>query len=728
MQARMLVMQSPVREEAGVAYAQKLCRRLYDGGKFARCQLGVEWITASLASLNDVAKRVSKEVTTWIAFSDNDRRLNKEMTVALVNSRVLQLNSPDYVREMSKLLDMGRNVPAVDFIVGLLNHSLVEKRAIATGDCVGLLETLTKIAQASRGKPHEGVIRLLEEARNLARSGAQAVPQPGVDAKAKQMLAGAAPPQVGVPGKGKETPDPPGLRDQVQFALEKWVLQIQSNDDRGVLQFMQSLLDQGWLKGDDITDRFFRISVEVCADRCTQQLSDASMQGIAYVQIDALSKLVLMLVRYLDEWNRSTTLTKQSLLNKALATTVKVMHAHHAERKAGFNQKPFHRLMTRLLLDLTDAMPEAMIFSFADALQACQPRLVSGFSFAWLELVSHRSLMPRLLHAKASKGWTAFHRLIISLCKYMEPYLRNTEMPEPIKLLYKGTLRVLLVLLHDFPEFLCEYHFSFCDAIPPSCIQLRNLILSAFPRHMVLPDPFTPQLNIDLLPEITKPPAILSPFTQALAASPLRPELDKFLKGRGSNGFLASLQQHLLLSSQAETAAAGTRYNTPLINSLVLHTAAHAISQNAAAGGAQGGKSALTSGPSMEVFRKLCRDLDTEGRYLMLNAIANQLRFPNSHTHYFSCVLLALFQQSADHQIEREQITRVLIERLIVNKPHPWGLLITFIELIKNPTYDFWNHSFVRSSREIEQLFQSVARFCLTQHSGGQGGAAGEEA
>lgn len=34
-------------------------------------------------------------------------------------------------------------------------------------------------------------------------------------------------------------------------------------------------------------------------------------------------------------------------------------------------------------------------------------------------------------------------------------------------------------------------------------------------------------------------------------------------------------------------------------------------------------------------------------------------------------------------EIIQEQITRVLLERLIVNRPHPWGLLITFIELIK---------------------------------------------
>jgi CCR4-NOT transcription complex subunit 1 len=32
--------------------------------------------------------------------------------------------------------------------------------------------------------------------------------------------------------------------------------------------------------------------------------------------------------------------------------------------------------------------------------------------------------------------------------------------------------------------------------VPPSCIQMRNLILSAFPRNMRLPDPFTPNLKV----------------------------------------------------------------------------------------------------------------------------------------------------------------------------------------------------------------------------------------
>ena len=58
-------------------------------------------------------------------------------------------------------------------------------------------------------------------------------------------------------------------------------------------------------------------------------------------------------------------------------------------------------------------------------------------------------------------------------------------------------------------------------------------------------------------------------------------------------------------------------------------------------------------------------------------------------------------------------MTRVLLERLIVNRPHPWGLLITFIELIKNPRYAFWSHAFTRVAPEIERLFESVARSCM---------------
>jgi CCR4-NOT transcription complex subunit 1 len=238
---------------------------------------------------------------------------------------------------------------------------------------------------------------------------------------------------------------------------------------------------------------------------------------------------------------------------------------------------------------------------------------------------------------------------------------------------------------------------------------MRNLVLSAFPRAMRLPDPFTPNLKVDLLPEVAQAPRF-SPPADALLPAPLRAEVDALLEGRGPPGAAAAagLRQRLLLPA-ADALASGTRYNAPLLNALVFYAGARAAEAGAPAPGAP----PPTAGtPAMELFASLLRDLDSEGRYLLVNALANHLRYPNAHTHYFSCVVLGLFE-GAGSEVAQEQVTRVLLERLIVNRPHPWGLLITFIELIKNPRFQFWDHAFVKAAPEIERLFESVARSCV---------------
>ena len=192
----------------------------------------------------------------------------------------------------------------------------------------------------------------------------------------------------------------------------------------------------------------------------------------------------------------------------------------------------------------------------------------------------------------------------------------------------------------------------------------------------------------------------------AFRSSQLRADLDAYLKTRASPNFVATLRQRLTLDARAAKAA-GTQYNVPLLNAVVLYVGVQAIAANR-----KDAASPVTHSASMEVFQRLAAELDTEGRYLFLNAVANQLRYPNCHTHYFSCVLLYLFAE-AGSEVVQEQITRVLLERLIVNRPHPWGLLITFIELIKNPRYNFWGHSFTRCAPDIERLFESVARSCI---------------
>jgi CCR4-NOT transcription complex subunit 1 len=130
----------------------------------------------------------------------------------------------------------------------------------------------------------------------------------------------------------------------------------------------------------------------------------------------------------------------------------------------------------------------------------------------------------------------------------------------------------------------------------------------------------------------------------------------------------------------------------------------------------------------------------------MLSVIADQLRFPSAHTLFFISFLLHLFSTSnssppplptntnsntngsSTEEIENsdrdnqdqtqtqtrsglpERISRVLLERVIVHKPHPWGLLVAFIELLENEEYGFWKQPFIRAEEEIFMLFVRAQR------------------
>lgn len=449
-----------------------------------------------------------------------------------------------------------------------------------------------------------------------------------------------------------------------------------------------------------------------------QQLSGsatADERATAYRSVDALVKLVLLLLKGYYADGADATALRLGLLGAAVTSFVQALVGDHDAADAGFDQRPYYHLFAALFEEVSrPAEPAALddvqlriLFAFSNGFLLLSPQRAPGFVFAWLELVSRKHFMPKLLAFKPPhQAWTVFEKILLELFKFLEPHLRHAQLSDAMRRLYKGSLRVLLVLLHDFPEFLCEHHFALCDVLPPACVQMRNLILSAFPRTMRLLDPFTPHLKVDLLPEIAHPPRLSGNFAAALTAAhggALKQLVDRHLQSRMPASWTQQIGPQLLLAS-TDAYAAGTRYNVPLINSLVLYLGAQMASQSQ-------GKPPLLHTPAMDIFQFLVFDLDPEGRYFAINAIANQLRYPNNHTHYFSCVLLVLFAE-APQEVVQEQITRVLLERVIVNRPHPWGLLITFIELIKNPQYRFWSKRFVTSAPEFKRLFESVLNLC----------------
>lgn len=187
-------------------------------------------------------------------------------------------------------------------------------------------------------------------------------------------------------------------------------------------------------------------------------------------------------------------------------------------------------------------------------------------------------------------------KLIHALLKFLGPLLNGQhELPRATKMFYRGTLRVLVVLLHDFPEFLCSNYIMFAQAIPHSCVQLRNLILSAFPRVMHLPDPFTPDLKLELLPESAEEPVFDQSY--ALVLNGFKEKIDAFIEDKNTDVFLPVLDTQMGLVAQD--------YDVDKLCAFILYIGAKC---------AQTAKSDVGSTPAMMAYTHLLSKLDSEGK------------------------------------------------------------------------------------------------------------------
>jgi CCR4-NOT transcription complex subunit 1 len=435
---------------------------------------------------------------------------------------------------------------------------------------------------------------------------------------------------------------------------------------------------------------FYKILIDLCIAR-----SNAG----DYTSIDCFTKLAHFVV----------VLSKPAAVKHLQDLLLAVKAALCAAASApNFNQRPYFRILFNILTDSaqpTDIFPEHAVIMesllpFADTLHELNPCKVPGFAFAWLELASHRFFLPKMLRTgpvtverSATLPWHKMRVLMVDLCRFLRLHFRTTPLTEGLREYYKGVLRLFTVLLKDFPEFLSDYYTDYCDLLPGNCVQLRNIVLSAYPRHISQPDPFTRNLKVDLLPDISHPPNLLTNSKAKLSHFGIQSDLDLYFSTHSLSHIKEICKKMRLPSLDAIYPDSAEQANIPVINAVVLYIAQISVENEPS--------------ESSELFLALLQTLEGEARRQMLHAIANQLRFPNNHTHFFSCILLHLFVEVKRLSIQ-EEIANVLAERLLAHPPHPWGLQITVIELVKNPKYDFVKKPFVRGNAEYEAMLERI--------------------
>ncbi|KAF8226250.1 Not1-domain-containing protein [Tricholoma matsutake] len=675
------------RQRTPLMMSQKIVQLLYK----TPSQLGREVFVALLDQLCHTFEDVAKEAITWLLYAEDERKYNVAVTVTLLRSGLVNTTLQD--QQLAKILFTDPRPSLLNFAAGLIRDCLSSDPPVASQAQFGYsIEILGQLSQA--GKANDEVNRLLDDLRGIRRPSAPVtpdnlpIPQPSVKPETEQ------------------------LREKLFVWFQQWIaiFQRSHSPEKNFVPFITQLTKQGILKVEDMSSFFFRVCAESSVNSYIKCIATGDFD-YAFQALDAMSRLIVYIIKYHgDASGINNDQAKVHYLTKILSIFVLVLANLHEEQGPAFQQKPFFRFFSSLVNDLhgieTHLGPVyfQLLIAISDTFSSLQPTYFPGFAFSWMCLISHRLFMPKLLLSENREGWSAFHKLLISLFKFLSPFLRDEDVQSATRDLYRGALRLILVLLHDFPEFLSEYYFTLCDVVPPNCIQLRNIILSAFPPALILPDPYLRNIKYDSIPEMGPIPPILSDFSSGLKNGDLRGYLDQYLLNRGTPSFLPSLKERLRLSGSTEGSV--NTYNLSLINSLVMYIGVSSVAQAKARSGSS---LFIASDPGVVALQYLATNLDVEGQHHLLVSIGLHLRYPNAHTHWFSSLLLHLFLEVRDDRF-REVMTKTLLERFIVHRPHPWGALVTFIELLRNPKYEFWSKEFVRVAPEVTMLLERVAR------------------
>ncbi|CAF1669516.1 unnamed protein product, partial [Adineta ricciae] len=515
--------------------------------------------------------------------------------------------------------------------------------------------------------------------------------------------------------------------------LNDWIVLTMTQTNRITQQqafpeFFNQMTHQGIFRSDDTIAKFLRTTIQLCVnnvyDVVRQSSSSITQQQPQYIRchqgIDSLCRFLYLLTTHTSDNNNYA--TRIHLINCILGLIAALCFLDHEEQGDHFHPLAYQRILLNLFQESTngvtlntssstsnvenplpnDPVMYYIYLAFTNCLHLLRPQRVTGFAFAWLEIVAHRTFMSRFL---LSGGRFTRHiqnmysLLLVDALRLVAPFIRSGENTPSFQAYYKGILKTFMLLLHDFPEFLCEHYYEFCDSLPLISHQLRNIILSSFPKHIRCPDPFKVNIKIDMLNDISTTPTISYNYSMNIQPAKFKSNLDSYLRTRSPVTFLSELRSYLQQGSDP-----GSHYNIRMLNALVLYVATQALST---INNKQPLMSSITHTAHMDIFQNLAVDLDTEGRYLFLNAMANHLRYPNTHTHYFSYTILYLFAE-ANSEALQEQIVRVLLERLVANRPHPWGLLVTFLELVRNPNLKLWSREFMSISPDVKRLLATL--------------------
>lgn len=654
--------------------------------------MSTEIYVVILDKLCECSPSTAKDVTWWLVYSLDQRKFNIPVICSLLEVQLVQPFKLD--ASLSKLIVDSGSAQVVNFAAQLLAKVLPSADVRPVALRCEFVHTLSAL-------------------KNYTDDGSEEL---AVALRARDTLFET------LDHLGNTLPTFGLLYEQMGYVFSEWVKLVTHGRVSRTLQdeFVEGMLDAQILTHPEYFRVFCKAAIEISvAVFATEHEIRTRTQRETYLAIDAFATLIVRIVTKFDDVDEAI-----AYMQRILAIVVLNLSNDHETAKQSWNERAYFRFFSSLLCcwndelimdeHATDGWNQQFYGLVAETLHAVQPLIYPGFTFAWVSLVAHRMLLPRLLELPNKGGYAFAVQLLTALLKFQQVYSRNAN-HDVISVLFKAVNRVFAGIMHDYPEFLVECHYQLSTAVPRSYIQLRNIILSATPRNVHAPDPFTQGLKVERLPEINEAPSIAYEPIEDLAKVGLRKPIENYLR-IPTPALMRTIHNGIKLSTPREQAGENgldlIHYNPKLVNAVVLHVGMLAVAErlpNQVRG---------FSIKSSQVA--LLTDLMNHGLFefklTMINAICNQLRYPSSHTHWFVGIILYFFSLTLiwglaeARLVVQELILTVLLERRLVYKPHPWGLTIVFTELVKNDAYGLFELPFVRGAgAELRAVFDTLA-------------------
>jgi CCR4-NOT transcription complex subunit 1 len=301
--------------------------------------------------------------------------------VALIQASILNVLELDshLAKEMESI-----RLPLIEFVANLIQRCICGPKSFLTpNEFYFSLVTLAKLKAADHLPPR--MDEVLEEIQNVS---------PGIFlSQDTEYLS---------------------LKEALVMLFDEWVRLLQSMSPENAWKtFLPMLVEKKVIEDPDLFALLIRHSAEVSIDTYYKLRNAPGGAILGYQVIDALSAMIVLLVKNTEKDEEGRVYLFSRVLSVLSLVTI---HMHEVRREL-FDQRPFYRIFAGILADLEPEMSgsfakiqfqlisafrfvlelQGVLYILSNMLHMMRPTVVPGFIYAWVELISHRLLMPKIL-------------------------------------------------------------------------------------------------------------------------------------------------------------------------------------------------------------------------------------------------------------------------------------------------------------------------------------------